>query len=192
MELTPNEAEESLAVINAVTQKIRRAVANGGAHYFLILWGIVWFFGFLGSHFFTDKIAGYIWMGLDILGAFGSWLLGFLLSRRVRNTGVSVTGRRIGLFWLSLFIYCTLAIWIAGPMDGKKLAMFFVIFVMIGWIAMGLLLSFAVGWFALLVTAVALAGYFLLPAYFYLWMALLGGGTMIGCGLYIRFRWQRI
>lgn len=190
MQITPNEAQESLAAIDAMMQKVRRAAANGGAHYFLILWGIIWFFGFLGSHFFTDKIGGYVWIGLDILGGFGSWLIGVLLHRRVRNASASVTGGRIGLFWLTLFIYCILTIWIAGSMDGKKLAMFIVIFVMIGWIAMGFLLSLSIVWLAFLVTAVACAGYFLLPAYFYLWMALLGGGTMIGCGLFIRCKWQ--
>jgi hypothetical protein len=190
MQITTNEAEESLAVINSMMQKIRRTVANGGAHYFLILWGIVWFFGFLGSHFFTDKIGGCIWLGLDILGGFGSWVIGLLLNRRVRNTSVSVTGRRIGFFWLTLFVYCMLTVWIALPLNGKQLAMIIVIFAMLGWIAMGFFLSFSVVRLALLVTAVAFAGYFLLPAYFYLWMALLGGGTMIGCGLYIRLMWQ--
>lgn len=190
MQITPNEAQESLAAISSMMQKMRRTVANGGAHYFLILWGMVWFFGFLSSQFLPDKIIGYIWLALDILGAVGSWVTGLLLRRRVRNVGVSVTGRRIGLFWLTLFVYCMLTIWIAGPMDGKKLAMFIIIFVMIGWIAMGILLSFFVGRLVLFVTAVAFAGYFLLPEIFYLWMALLGGGTMIGCGLYIRFRWQ--
>jgi hypothetical protein len=190
MQITPNEAEESLAAISFMMQKMRRTAANGGAHYFLILWGMVWFFGFLGSQFLPDKITGYIWLVLDILGGFGSWLIGMLLNRRVRNTSVSVTGRRIGFFWLTLFIYCMLTVWIAMPLNGKQLAMFIIIFVMVGWIAMGLLLSFSVGRFALFITAVAFAGYFLFPEIFYLWMALLGGGTMIGCGLYIRFRWQ--
>jgi hypothetical protein len=39
------------------------------------------------------------------------------------------------------------------------------------------------------VVALALAGYFLVPAWFYLWMALLGGGVMIILGLFIRSRW---
>jgi len=190
MQITADEAQESLAAIHSIRQRMRRAVANGGAHYFFILWGVIWFFGFLGSHFFTGKITGYIWLVLDILGGFGSWVIGLLLRRRLRNTSVSVTGRRIGLFWLTLFIYCALTIWIAGPMDGKKLAMFIIIFVMVGWIAMGFLLSSSFAKLALLVTAIAFAGYFLFPEIFYLWMALLGGGTMIGCGLYIRFRWQ--
>jgi hypothetical protein len=190
MQITTNEAEESLAAINSMMQKMRRTAANGGAHYFLILWGVIWFFGFLGSHFFTANIGGYIWGALDILGGFGSWLIGMLLNRRVRNTSVSIPGRRIGLFWLALFVYCMLTIWIALPLNGKQVAMFFVLFAMLGWIAMGFLLSLSVVKLALLITAVAFAGYFLFPEIFYMWMALLGGGTMIGCGLYIRFRWR--
>jgi hypothetical protein len=67
--------------------------------------------------------------------------------------------------------------------------MFIILFVMIGWLAMGLLLSFASIWPGLLITALALIGYFLLPNIFYLWMAILGGGGMIVLGLYIRSRW---
>jgi hypothetical protein len=40
-----------------------------------------------------------------------------------------------------------------------------------------------------IITALALVGYFLLPGIFNLWMAILGGGGMIVLGLYIRSRW---
>jgi hypothetical protein len=67
--------------------------------------------------------------------------------------------------------------------------MLVIIFTMIGQSAMGLLLSFSSTWWALPITALALAGYFLLPGLFYLWMGILGGGAMIALGLYIRMRW---
>ncbi len=41
----------------------------------------------------------------------------------------------------------------------------------------------------LVITALALIGYFFLPDIFYLWMAFLGGGGMIALGVYIRNRW---
>jgi len=59
----------------------------------------------------------------------------------------------------------------------------------VGWVAMGLLLSFVSVWWGLALTVLALIGYFLLPDIFYLWMAILGGGGMIALGLYIRLRW---
>jgi hypothetical protein len=191
MLLTPDEAQESLAAVEAMMQKVRRSLAQGGAPYHLILWGGVWFFGFLGSHFFSERTAGLVWLGLDVIGALGSWTLGMMFKRRVRNAGAFVPARRMAMFWLTLFFYCMLVGWIARPLDGKQLAMLIVIFAMLGWTAMGFLMSLSLVKFALLVTAVAFAGYYLLPNCFYLWMALLGSGTMIGCGLSIRSRWRQ-
>jgi hypothetical protein len=67
--------------------------------------------------------------------------------------------------------------------------MFIILFIMLGQLAMGLLLSFSAVWWALPITALALIGYFLLPGIFYLWMGVLGGGGMIVLALYIRARW---
>ena len=64
-----------------------------------------------------------------------------------------------------------------------------VLFVMVGWNSMSLLLSFTSVWPGLILTALALVGYFLLPGLFNLWMAVLGGGGMITLGLYISLRW---
>lgn len=69
------------------------------------------------------------------------------------------------------------------------MAMFIILFVMVGWMAMGLLFSFASIRWGLTITALALIGYFFLSDIFYLWMAILGGGGMIALGLHIRNRW---
>ena len=106
------------------------------------------------------------------------------MNRGVRSTIPTTTGKRIGAFWLLLFLYCFAAILVAQPIDGKQLAMFIILFVTVGWIAMGLLLSFASVWWGLALTAIAMIGYFLLPSIFYIFMAILGGGGMIGLGLY--------
>jgi hypothetical protein len=67
--------------------------------------------------------------------------------------------------------------------------MLITLFVTLGWIAMGLLLSFGSARGGLALVAMALTGYFLLPSIFYLWMAFLGGGGMIVLGIYVRNRW---
>ncbi len=189
MNISPNEAEEALTVVRDMMQKTRRAISNSGAYLFLIVWGIVWLLGFLGSQFLPDRLAGPAWAVLDILGGGASALLGMRLGEHVRSPGTAASGKRIGLFWLSLVLLCVAAIWIAWPVDGKQAAMFIILFVMAGWLAMGWLLSFASIWPALAIIALALVGYFLLPGIFYLWMAVLGGGGMIALGLYIRSRW---
>jgi hypothetical protein len=150
---------------------------------------VVWLVGFLNSQFLPNQIAGYVWMGSDILGGLVSAIIGIRMNRGVRSSAPTTSGKRIAFFWLLLFFYCVAAVAVAWPTGGKQLAMFIVLFVMVGWLAMGLLLSFASVWPGLAITALALIAYFLLPGSFYLWMAVLGGGGMIALGLYIRSRW---
>ena len=189
MNVSPTEAEEALAAIQRMTQKTRRSISSSGAYVFLIISGIIWLVGFLCTQFLTGEIVGYIWMGLDILGSdsvhprSASGWAGASAARRQPQRQTN------WFFWLLLFFYCIAAIAVARPTDGKQVTMFIILFVMVGRLAMGLLLSFSSIWWALPITALALVGYFLLPGIFYLWMAILGGGGMIALGLYIRSRW---
>lgn len=189
MNISPAEAEEALAAIRSMAEKTRRAISKSGAYAFLIVWGIVWLLGFLSNHFLANDLAGSIWIGLDTLGGIASAVIGARMNRQVRSPSAAASGKRIAWFWLLLFLYCVAAIGIASPVDSKQLSMFIILFVMVGWMAMGLLLSFAsIGW-GLAITALALISYFLLPGIFYLLMAILGGGGMIVLGIYIRNRW---
>lgn len=97
--------------------------------------------------------------------------------------------KRAITFWLLLVLYAIAVIAIARPADGKQMTMFIILFIMIGQLSMGLLLSFSSVWWAIPITLLALTGYFLLPGIFYLWMGLLVGGGMIALGVYIRLRW---
>jgi len=189
MNVSPTEAEEALAAIQAMMQKTRRAISSSGAYLFLIVWGVIWSLGFLGSQFLPQEISGYAWMILDSLGGILSAVIGIRMGRSVRSSSSTPSGKRIGIFWMLLFLYCLAAIAITWPASGKQLSMLIILFVMVGWMAMGLLLSFTSIKWGLALTVLALVGYFLLPGIFYLWMAVLGGGGMIALGLYIRSRW---
>jgi hypothetical protein len=81
--------------------------------------------------------------------------------------------------------------WIVWPLNSKQMAMVIILFAMLGYLAMGFLMSIAIVKLALFVTAVACGAYLLPGNYFFLGMALLGGGTMIGSGLYIRSKWRQ-
>jgi len=189
MNISPSEAEEALAAIQTMMTKTRRAISSSGAYIFLIVWGVIWLLGFMGSQFLPTDIGGYAWIALDILGGILSAVVGIRMGRGVRTSSPSLSGKRIGIFWLLLFIYCIAAVAVSWPADGKQISMYIILFVMVGWLAMGLLLSFTSIWIGVIITALALIGYFLLPDIFYLWMAILGGGGMIAFGFYIRSRW---
>jgi len=189
MNVSPTEAEEALAAIQAITQKTRQSIASGGTYITLIVTGLVWLIGFTCNQFAPKEIIGYIWGGLSIVGTLLGTILGFRLGRRVHSPSTSVIGKRIILFWVLLVIYGVITILIARPTDGKQATMLVVLFVMIGYLAMSLLFSFASVWWPLPITALALISYFLLPGTFYLGMGILCGGGMVALGLYIRYRW---
>jgi hypothetical protein len=189
MNLSPNEAEEALATIQRTMQKTRRSFAGSGAYTFLVITGMIWLVGFLSTQFLSGAIVAYVWIGMSLLGSVLSILLGTRMGRRVRGPSTVAYARRIGIFWLLLVFYGIATIAIARPTDGKQVTMFVILFIMVGQLAMGLLFSFSSTWWALPITVLALAGYFLLPGIFYLWMAVLCGGGMIALALYIRSRW---
>jgi dolichol kinase len=189
MNISPNEAEEALVAIQKMTQRTRHAIASSSAHISLIATGIVWMIGFMSTQFLSGEIVAYIWIGISILGSTLASILGNRMGKRVRSPSAGATAKRIGLVWLLLAVYCIAAIAVAWPLDGKQLTVFIVLFVMIGWLTMGLLLSFTPVWPGLILIALVLIGYFVLTGFFYLWIAILGGGGMILFGLYIRSRW---
>lgn len=189
MNISPAEAEDALASIQTIMRKTRHAISDSGAYKFLVLWGLIWLLGFLGSQFLPAKNAGIGWAVLDTLGGILSAVIGIRMGNGVRSSSISSTGKRIGLFWLLLILYCVAAILVASPIDGKQLAMLIILFVTTGWVALGLLLSFASVWWGLALTALSLIAFFVFPAAFYLIMAIVGGGGMIALGLYIRSRW---
>jgi hypothetical protein len=189
MNISPHEAEESLEAIRKITQKTRRSIASSGAYIFLIITGIIWMVGYVATQFLSGSIVVYIWVGTSILGSIIATLVGSRNDRRVRSSATPVYVKRIITFWIFLVFFCIATIAVAQPTDGKQIAMFIVLFTMIGQFAMGLPLSFSSTWWAIPIAALALIGYFFFPDFFYLWMGILVGGGMIALGFYIRFRW---
>jgi hypothetical protein len=189
MNISPNEAEEALAAIQAVAKKTRQSISSGGTYITLIVTGIVWLIGFLCTQFLPKELVGYIWGGLSVMGGIVATILGIRRGRRVRSPSTIPMVKRVILFWLFLVLFAIATIAVAQPKEGIQATMLVIMFILLGQMAMGMLFSFSTVWWTLPITALALIGYFLLAGIFYLWMAFLGGGGMIALGLYIRLRW---
>ena len=189
MDISPSEAEEALEAIQVISQKTRHSIASSGAHISLIVTGLVWMIGFLATQFLQGEAVTYIWIGASIIGAFTGTFLSMRMGKRVRSPSAGATAKRIGAIWLLLAVYCLAALAVTWPLDGMQLTVLIVLFVMVGWLAMGLLLNFISIWPGLIIIALVLIGYFLLADIFFLWIAILGGGGMIALGIYIRYRW---
>lgn len=189
MNISPNEAEEALASIDRMTQRTRSAIGSSGISTSLIVTGVVWLLGYTATQFLTPNLAVIVWVVSGMLGALVATVLGIRAGKRVRSPSAAETTRRAGIFWLLLLLFGIAIILLTQPADGKQMTVLIILLVMIGQLAMGLLLGFQAVWWVLPISALTLAGYYLMSDYFYLWMAILGGGGLIALGVYIRTRW---
>lgn len=189
MNVSPREAEEALQAIQQITQKTRHSIASSGADLYLMATGAVWLVGFLATQFLSGTVVAVVWIVASVLAGLTAILAGMRRSKRVRAPSASLNAQRAGLFWVLLLAYALAVILVVKPLDGRQQTMLVVLFMMLGQLSMGMLLSYRSVWWALPLTALALIGYYWLPGIFYLWMGVLVGGSMIVLGLTIRLRW---
>jgi hypothetical protein len=192
MSVSYEDAKESLTVIKAVTAQTRKAVASAYAAPLLILWGSIWVVSFVLVHFYRYW-AGYIFNAFNTIGAVAT--LWICLRWRAKAATKSPTSQtlawRILGFWALLGVYIWLWLWLLTPSRGIQVCVFISTVAMFGYVVMGLWFgSCFMLYLGLGVTAITIFGYHFLPAYFFLWMAVMAGGSLFGTGLYIRIRWR--
>lgn len=192
MNVTPEEAQEALAAIQQTTVKTRRGLAQYA--YQQVVWGLLWFVGFLVSQFVQPAMLNWIWIAVPIVGAIGSGIVGISQGRRMRVTPdsrLAFISSRVGIFFPILYVFGVMWFVIFQPLNALQIALFWITLVMFSYVVAGawlrtpLLIGIGVG-----VTVMSLLGYYLLPGYFYLWSALFAGGTLLGSGIYILLCWR--
>jgi hypothetical protein len=185
LRISHQEARDALEAVRAVARRTRRAISAGGGGQIMMIWGLAWAAGFLGSHFLPERTSGALWGLVDLAGIAATLWIVWRASRLVRDP----LGPRIGGFWLMLTLYTVLLLWLAGPLTGLQTGVLICCAAMFGYVVMGLWLDLTFFWVGLGVTALTLAGYLAVPTLFDLWMAVVGGGTLLASGYRIHRRW---
>ena len=192
MNVSREDARVSLTMIKAASDHTRKVVASSYASDLLILWGLIWVVGFTSAHFYPHR-AAYIFNTLNAIGIIGT----LLICTRWRGKAATKTPAsqniawRILGFWLLLFAFASLWLLLLTPSRGIQVCAFFCTVAMFGYVVIGLWSgSYFMFWLGLTVTSLTLLGYHLFPDYFYLWMSPMGGGALLGTGIYIRLRWR--
>jgi hypothetical protein len=194
MELSQQQASQSLDIIAKTSEKTRRIIAAEYTAPSLMLWGVIAIAAFIGSHFFIKK-AGMIWLALDVVGIVGMTVIFNLQKRKstpIKVANTNKTGRNIGIFWGLFFVYIIIWVAILAPHSGKQQNAFICLAIMFGFITLGLWLeSYYMLWLGLTATATTLICFYVVPSSFYcLAMAATFGGLLFGTGLYIRLFWK--
>ena len=184
-----HEALESLKIIDEAMAQTRRAIAHGGSGYFFIIWGIVWLVGFLANELLAPQTAGYVWLALDAFGLVGSVIVGIRLGRRVRSPEGRRSGLRAAALWALLIAYGALLYWAASP-PLERLSLFVTLFVGFGYAIAGLWISTPLLLTGLAISALAAVVWTAFPSALPYALSLLGGGGMIGVGVYMLRAWK--
>ena len=193
MNISQDDAQESLSTVQDVTVQTHKAIVSAYANPFLILWGLLWIPAFIASHFYL-AYAFHIFMAMAAVGGVGTAAIFFRVfhSRApVKDTSCPSAGWRVAILWTLLSVYVTMWLFLLAPFNGMQCNAFISTAGMFACVVMGL-------WFGstfmivmgLAMTGVTLVGFYLLTSYYCLWMAIMGGGTLLGTGLYIRVRWR--
>jgi hypothetical protein len=185
MDVSQQEAQESLQAIQDVATHMRRNVARSGSPYFMVLWGAIWFLGFLTSHLVDEAYLGWIWMTLVFLGTISSAYLGYHFRSKVR----SQIDIRFTYLWLAIMAYSAIWMWLAQPSTGAQASVLITCFIMFAYVVIGLWMEPVAAWVGLIVTVFAVLVYVFIPDYYFLSMAFLGGGTLMLSGFYILRKW---
>ncbi len=183
MNISPEDAQASLAAIQQTRAKMHRMAGISG--YYLVIWGLVWFSGCLGNQFLPSNKVWLIWAPTCMVGWILSAFLGVYQGRQMR----AAVSSRIAFFYLALFGFAGLWYIIMQPVGGKQTVLFIVTLFMFAGVTAGIMtrgISTIIG--SLSVAALAVIGYYLLPTYFDLWVAVFCGLTMVGIGLGLLLR----
>jgi len=192
MNISQEDAKESLSTIQDIMVQTHRAVAAAYASPSLIMWGLLWTAAFIASQFYL-AYAFYIFMAMGLIGSVGTTVIyrGFRRKTPIKDDSSQRFGRRIIWFWIVLIAYIIIWLFLLAPFSGLQCNAFISTACMFAYVVMGIWFgSYFMVWLGLTVTATTLISFYLFPCYYCLWMAIIGGGAILGTGLYIRLRWR--
>jgi len=185
--MQPNEAMNDLRAIRQIMERARRT-SDGFGGWFMVLWGAIWFLGFVGTHillhFQRDEAINWLWTPLNTIGILGSIYLGIRMARRAR-TRSSTLWTPLLLYWLALAAFDGVLIWqFRLYTNGLHMALLIVLTIALGYVQFGLFTHWSISVVGLFLGLVAVAMATWLPEYFNLGIAILGGGALIGGGFW--------
>jgi len=192
MNISQEEARASLSSVRDATVRAHRAIASAYTNPLLILWGMLWIIAYTATHFYLSY-AFRIFTAMAVVGGLGTAVIVWIFHSKgpIQETSGPKLNWRVTIFWILLCVYIPVWLFLLAPFSGIQCNAFICTASMFAYIVMGL-------WFdnrfmivlGLALTAATLVGFYILRDFYCLWMAFVGGGTLLGTGLYIRLRWR--
>ena len=181
--IDPKEAAQALSDIEQIVQRVRQSRTYDIASQMMILWGVLVFAGNIAT-FVSPRHGGYIWIGVNALGATGSIAISVF---RFPGAGGPGFDLRMTFAFLLFFAFGLLASAVFGHFGPREMGAFWPIYFMLFYCLAGLWFGRAFVAIGLGITVLTLIGYFFVTGGgFLLWMAAVNGGGLILGGLWMR------
>jgi hypothetical protein len=179
--MDPNQALDDLKTIRQIMDRTQKA-SGGNGGWFMVIAGVMWLVGFMGNQFLSEKYAGWVWAAANVGGMLAMIWVGMRLAR---HSGMSTPmWKPIFFFWIALGVFSTLLGWLFHINDGSRIGLLILLVVAMGYAQIGAIFQhWLIGTTGTLIAVLTIGAFLLLPAYFALVMAVLGGGLLIGSGL---------
>ncbi|MGB7537874.1 MAG: hypothetical protein WBM17_04985 [Anaerolineales bacterium] len=182
MNVNPTEAEKALASIRETEDQMRRTLGASGGAYQIIIWGVIMAIGYTLNQF-ADKLGVVLvavpWIVMSVAGNILCAVISIRMGRKFHHPMAA----RIGFLWVVFVLFGAIGAIFIHPTDPREINLLIYLLVMLWLAVMGLWVRLPLLWISLAVTGLLVFGYFVLPDYFFLWLAIVGGGTMIGSGM---------
>ncbi len=181
--MNDKQVMDDLKAIRQVMDRTRQE-ASGDSGWFSVVGGIIWLVGFLGQQFLPEHLAGWAWV---VVNTVGLSIIAWLMIRTARKDRASPPMlRSIMLSWLALGVFDVLFVWLFEVETAYHFPLLVLITIALGYVQVGLLSYYVplliVG---VAITALVVGAFLLVQPYFFLSVALLGGGLLIGTGLWM-------
>jgi hypothetical protein len=177
MTLTPRDAAAALRDIeeaqarSATLQNYHRAAPH------FMLWGVLWVVAYTLSDFFPMH-RGAIWAVVVPIGV----IAGLIVTRG----GRSGLGWRYGAGMVAVVVFFFAAALVMWPVSDRQVAAFIPLFVALMYVLRGIGSGLRYVGAGICVAVLTLLGFFLLKDHFFLWMAGVGGGSLILASVWLQ------
>lgn len=201
------QAVAAMGEIESSQKRIRARADYKGADIIYAMWGVIWCGAFITQHVgadfrfqgsnFSIEGAGIVWLPLVAMG-----IVATIFIARRQGAVVDKDGWKFGLLWPVVFGYFYLCYVLLGPLLDQKLiqtpdatirftAVFSTIpmcIYVLGGIVNSQMYIACIGGAVTVLTAL---GFYVAYDYFYVWMAVFGGGGLMVAGFISHRKWKR-
>jgi len=179
--ITSQEASSALREAATTERRSAEALSYGRSAPYLILWGLIWIAGYGGMTVLKGPNVGWLWL---ILSAVGMGISIWIGNSYVESRGRA--GWRAGLVFVIIAAFTFALFSVMPPTSELQVGAYSPLLLSAIYAIVGLWRGTRYILLGVFLAVVTLGAFFYLKDFFFIWMAVVGGGSLLLTGLWMR------